>query len=142
MELIAKVLERQNIGKALKKVVSNKGTKGVDGLTVNDLKTYMETNWERIKQEIREGSYQPQSVLGVEIPKAKGGTRLLGIPTVIDRLIQQAIQQVLNPIFDITFSEYSYGFRKGRSVHNAVIQSKRYLEEGYKDIIDLDLNLC
>ena len=139
MELIAKVLDRQNIEKALKKVVSNKGTKGVDGVTIDELKPYMEMNWERIKQEVQMGSYQPQSVLGVEIRKPKGGTRLLGIPTVIDRLIQQAIHQVLNPIFDVEFSEFSYGFRKGRSVHDAVIQSKRYLEKGYKDIIDLDL---
>ena len=112
MELIAKVLDRQNIEKALKKVVSNKGTKGVDGVTIDELNPYMEMNWERIKQEVQMGSYQPQSVLGVEIRKSKGGTRLLGIPTVIDRLIQQAIHQVLNPIFDVEFSEFSYGFRK------------------------------
>jgi len=120
-------------------VVSNKGGKGVDGVTINDLKSYMETHWERIKAEIRTGSYHPQSVLGVEIPKAKGGTRLLGIPTVIDRLIQQGIHQILNPIYDIQFSEFSYGFRTGRSTHGAVLQSKRYLEQGYKHIIDLDL---
>ena len=139
MELIEQLLEQKNIEKAYKQVVSNKGGKGVDGVTVNDLKSYMETHWERIKEEIRTGRYHPQLVLGVEIPKAKGGTRLLGIPTVIDRLIQQGIHQILNPIYDIQFSEFSYAFRTGRSTHGAVLQSKRYLEQGYKHIIDLDL---
>ncbi len=109
MELITKVLDGINIEDAYKQVVSNKGCKGVDGLTVDELKDYLQANWSVIKQEILKGRYRPSAVLGVEIPKANGGVRLLGIPTVIDRLIQQAIQQVLAPIFDIDFSEYSYG---------------------------------
>ena len=139
MELLNKVLDYSNIGKAYKQVVGNKGSKGVDGVTTDQLQDYMQENWSRIKQEITTGHYQPQAVLGVEIPKTSGGKRLLGIPTVIDRLIQQSIHQVLNPIFDVEFSEYSYGFRKGRSAHQAILQSQRYINEGYQSIIDLDL---
>ena len=139
MELLNKVLDYSNIGKAYKQVVGNKGSKGVDGVTTDQLQDYMQENWSRIKQEITTGHYQPQAVLGVEIPKTSGGKRLLGIPTVIDRLIQQSIHQVLNPIFDVEFSEFSYGFRKGRSAHQAILQSQRYINEGYQSIIDLDL---
>ena len=139
MELLNKVLDYSNIEKAYKQVVGNKGSKGVDGVTTAQLQDYMQENWDRIKQEITVGYYQPQAVLGVEIPKTSGGKRLLGIPTVIDRLIQQSIHQVLNPIFDVEFSEYSYGFRKGRSAHQAILQSQRYINEGYQSIIDLDL---
>ena len=139
MELLNKVLDYSNIEKAYKQVVGNKGSKGVDGVTTDQLQDYMQENWSRIKQEITTGHYQPQAVLGVEIPKTSGGKRLLGIPTVIDRLIQQSIHQVLNPIFDVEFSEYSYGFRKGRSAHQAILQSQRYINEGYQSIIDLDL---
>ena len=139
MELLNKVLDYSNIEKAYKQVVGNKGSKGVDGVTTAQLQDYMQENWSRIKQEITTGYYQPQAVLGVEIPKTSGGKRLLGIPTVIDRLIQQSIHQVLNPIFDVEFSEYSYGFRKGRSAHQAILQSQRYINEGYQNIIDLDL---
>ncbi|MCP4178930.1 MAG: hypothetical protein GY756_14305 [bacterium] len=116
-ELLTKILDDINIDKAYKQVISNKGSKGVDRITVDDLKDYMKENWSEITEEILEGRYRAQAVFGVEIPKFKGGKRLLGIPTVIDRVIQQAIQQVLSPIFDITFLEYSYGFRKGRGVH-------------------------
>ena len=139
MELIAKVLDYSNIQKAYKQVISNKGSKGVDGVTVTELQVYMQENWVRIKQEIINGTYKPQAVLGVEIPKSSGGKRLLGIPTVIDRLIQQAVHQVLNPMYDIEFSEFSYGFRQGRSTHQAIAQSQMYINEGYQDIIDLDL---
>ena len=139
MELINKVLDYSNIDKAYDQVVGNKGSKGVDGVTTGQLKDYMQENLGRIKQEITDGQYQPQAVLGIEIPKTSGGKRLLGIPTVIDRLIQQSIHQVLSPIFDIGFSGYSYGFRKGRSAHQAIHQSQRYINEGYQDIIDLDL---
>ena len=139
MELLNKILDYSNIDKAYKQVVGNKGSKGVDGITTAQLQDYMQENWDRIKQEITEGYYQPQSVLGVEIPKASGGKRLLGIPAVIDRLIQQSIHQVLNPVFDVEFSENSYGFRKGRSAHQAILQSQRFINEGYQDIIDLDL---
>jgi group II intron reverse transcriptase/maturase len=99
----------------------------------------MQENWNKIKREITIGHYQPQAVLGVEIPKTSGGKRLLGIPTVIDRLIQQSIHQVLSPIFDVEFSEFSYGFRKRRSAHQTVIQAQRYINDGYQHIIDLDL---
>jgi len=99
----------------------------------------MRENWDRIKREITIGHYQPQAILGIEIPKTSGGKRLLGIPTVTDRLIQQSIHQVLNPIFDVEFSEYSYGFRKGRSAHQAIRQAQRHINEGYQEIIDLDL---
>ena len=139
MELLNKVLDYSNIEKAYKQVVGNKGSKGVDGVTTTQLQDYMQENWDRIKQEITTGYYQPQAVLGVEISKTSGGKRLLGIPTVIDRLIQQSIHQVLNPIYDVEFSENSYGFRKGRSAQQAIIQSQRYINEGYQNIIDLDL---
>jgi len=134
MELLNKVLDYSNIEKAYKQVVGNKGSKGVDGVTTTQLQDYMQENWDRIKQEITTGYYQPQAVLGVEISKTSGGKRLLGIPTVIDRLIQQSIHQVLNPIYDVEFSENSYGFRKGRSAQQAIIQSQRYINEGYQNI--------
>ncbi len=139
MELITKVLDYSNINQAFRQVVSNKGSKGVDGITTDELQVYMQENWGRIEQEITKGQYFPQAVLGVEIPKSNGGKRLLGIPTVIDRLIQQAIHQVLASIFDIEFSEFSYGFRKGRSAHQAVLQAQSYINEGYQDILDFDL---
>lgn len=139
MELLNKLLDYPNIDKAYKQVVGNKGSKGVDGVTTAQLQDYMQEHWGRIKQEITAGHYQPQAVLGIEIPKTSGGKRLLGIPTVTDRLIQQSIHQVLNPIFDVEFSEYSYGFRKGRSAHQAIRQAQRHINEGYQDIIDLDL---
>ena len=139
MELLNKILDYSNIDKAYKQVVGNKGSKGVDGVTTAQLQGYMQEHWDRIKREITIGHYQPQAVLGIEIPKTSGGKRLLGIPTVTDRLIQQSIHQVLNPIFDVEFSEYSYGFRKGRSAHQAIRQAQRHINEGYQEIIDLDL---
>ncbi len=139
MELLSKILDDINIEKAHRKVVSNKGSAGIDGMTVDELKFYMREKWHETKGLILKGHYKPQTVKGVKIPKAKGGTRLLGIPTVIDRMIQQAIQQVLSTIFDIEFSEFSYGFRIGRGTHQAIHQSQRYINEGYHDIIDLDL---
>ncbi len=139
MELITKVLEYSNIQRAYKQVVSNKGSQGVDGVTTQDLDDYMQENWSRIAQDITKGHYCPQSVLGVEILKSTGGKRLLGIPTVIDRLIQQAIHQVLQPMYDYEFSEFSYGFRQGKNAHQGVLQALNYINEGYQDIIDLDL---
>jgi len=139
MELLTKVLDYSNINRAFKQVVSNKGSKGVDGVSTNELQVYMQENWSRIEQEIIRGRYHPQSVLGVEIPKPNGGKRLLGIPTVIDRLIQQAVHQVLQPIYDNEFSDFSYGFRKGKNAHQAVAQALNYINQGYQDIIDLDL---
>ena len=139
MELLKQVLNYSNVNKAYNHVTGNKGSKGVDGVTTNELSAYMQENWERIKQEITKGEYQPQAVLGVEIPKASGGKRLLGIPTVIDRLIQQSIHQVLYPIYDIEFSEYSYGFRIGRNAHQAIVQAQSYINSGYQYILDFDL---
>ena len=139
MELLNKILDFSKIDKAYRQVVANKGSKGVDGVTTAQLQDYMHENWNKIKREITIGHYQPQAVLGVEIPKTSGGKRLLGIPTVIDRLIQQSIHQVLSPIFDVEFSEFSYGFRKGRRAHQAIQQAQRYINEGNQDIIDLDL---
>ena len=138
-DLLTKVLNPLNIQKAYRRVTANKGSKGVDGVSTTQLQVYMQENWERIKQEIINGRYKPQAVLGVEIPKSNGGKRLLGIPTVIDRLIQQAIHQVLNPIYDDSFSEHSYGFRQGRNAHQAIGQAEKNINEGYQYIIDLDL---
>ena len=139
MELLEKVLDYSSINKAYRRVTANKGSKGVDGVTTKELSSYMQENWERIKQEITKGEYQPQAVLGVEIPKSNGGKRLLGIPTVIDRLIQQSIHQVLYPMYDIEFSEYSYGFRTGRSAHQAISQAQSYINSGYQYVLDFDL---
>ena len=139
MELITKVLDYSNIQRAYKQVVSNKGSRGVDGITTQELQAYMQENWSRIAQEITDGHYCPQAVLGVEIPKPNGGKRLLGIPTVIDRFIQQAVHQVLQPMYDFEFSEFSYEFRKGKNAHQGILQALNYINEGYQDIIDLDL---
>jgi RNA-directed DNA polymerase len=133
------VVERQNMIEALKRVKSNKGAAGVDGMTVFDLDAYLKTHWEGIKEQLLDGSYQPQTVLGIQIPKPTGGVRQLGIPTVLDRLIQQAIQQVLTPIFDPTFSESSYGFRPGRSAHQAVLAAKEFVNTGRQWVVDIDL---
>jgi len=139
MELLTKVLDDVNIEKAYKQVVRNGGSKGVDGITTEELQAYMQIHWVGIKQKILDGHYIPKQIKGVEIPKPKGGKRLLGIPSVIDRLIQQAIHQVLNPMYDIEFSEHSYGFRKGRNAHQAIFQAQSYINDGYQYIIDLDL---
>lgn len=139
MELLTKVLDDVNIANAYKQVVSNGGSKGVDGITTEQLQDYMQQHWAGIKQKITEGYYVPNQVRGVEIPKPKGGKRLLGIPSVIDRLIQQAIHQVLSPMYDIDFSEHSYGFRKGRNAHQAIFKAQSYINQGYQFIIDLDL---
>ena len=139
MELLTQVLDYSNVNKAYKHVTFNRGSAGVDNVSTKELSTYMQTNWDRIKQEISEGRYKPQAVLGVEIPKSNGGKRLLGIPTVIDRLIQQSIHQVLYPIYDPEFSDYSYGFRIGRNAHQAIAQAQIYINQGYQYIIDFDL---
>jgi len=133
------VVERQNMIEALKRVKSNKGRAGMDGMTVHDLDGWLKTNWEAIKEQLLDGSYQPRPVLGIQIPKPNGGMRQLGIPTVLDRLIQQAIQQVLTPIFDPLFSESSYGFRPGRSAHQAVLAAREYVNSGRQWVVDIDL---
>ena len=139
MQLMEAVVERENMLVALKRVESNGGAAGVDEMTVEELRRYLKEHWPRIKKELLEGRYQPQPVRRVEIPKPGGGKRQLGIPTVVDRLIQQALHQVLTPIFDPDFSESSYGFRPGRSAHQAVQQARAYVAEGRRWIVDLDL---
>ena len=128
------------MGDAYKRVLQNKGAAGVDGVEVQNLKPYLFKHWERIKQELLMGTYKPSPVRRVEIPKPDGGVRLLGIPTVIDRLIQQSLLQVLNFIFDPDFSEYSYGFRPRRSARQAVAKAKEYINEGYRYVVDMDLS--
>jgi len=137
--LLERIVDKRNFFEAYKKVVANKGSSGVDGMKVDELLPFLKENYETLKAELLEGKYKPQPVKRVEIPKPNGGVRLLGIPTVIDRLIQQAINQVINPIFDKGFSESSYGFRPGRDSHMAIKQAQRYINEGYKQVVDMDL---
>ncbi len=124
---------------ALKRVEQNKGSHGVDMMPVQNLRTHIVENWLTIKEAILEGTYEPMPVRRVEIPKPDGGVRLLGIPTVTDRLIQQAIAQVLSKIYDPMFSEHSYGFRPNRSAHDAVRKAQGYIKEGYRWVVDIDL---
>jgi RNA-directed DNA polymerase len=137
--LMEVVVERGNMSAAYKRVVGNKGASGVDGMKVDELKPYLTREWERIKTELLEGRYAPQPVLQVEIPKPDGGVRALGIPTVVDRLIGQAIHQVLEPMFDPEFSESSYGFRKGRNAQMFVERARGYIEGGRRWVVDIDL---
>lgn len=137
--LMEVVLSRDNLMRAYQRVVRNKGAAGVDGLTVAALKDHLKEHWPTIKARLLEGSYQPQPVRRVTIPKPNGGERQLGIPTVVDRLIQQALHQVLSPVFEPTFSDHSYGFRPGRNAHQAVRQARTYVASGYRWVVDLDL---
>ncbi|MFH1011239.1 MAG: group II intron reverse transcriptase/maturase [bacterium] len=137
--LMEAVVERENMWKALQRVERNKGAAGVDGMAVSELREYLRKQWPGIKEELLAGRYQPQPVLRVEIPKMGGGVRKLGIPTAVDRLIQQAILQVLSPIVDPTFSTSSYGFRPGRSAHDAVRVARGHVAEGRRWVVDLDL---
>ena len=137
--LMEAVVERSNMIKALTRVQRNKGAPGVDGLKVEDLLRYTQTHWGKIKQWLLAGEYQPQPIRPVEIPKPDGGVRVLGIPTSMDRLIQQAIGQVLSPIFEPTFSEHSFGFRPKRSQHQALAQALSYAREGRNVVVDIDL---
>lgn len=137
--LMQEVVAAANMRHALKRVRENRGSAGVDGMSVDELPDYLRTHWPRLKQALLEGTYQPQPVRRVEIPKPDGGVRLLGIPTVVDRLIQQAILQVLDPLYDPTFSPSSYGFRPGKSAHMAVSSAKKHMEEGNGWVVDLDL---
>jgi len=133
------VLSRENLLRALKQVEKNKGSHGTDGMSVKDLRRHLVEHWDTIRRALEEGTYEPCPVRRVEIPKPNGGVRLLGIPTVTDRFIQQAIAQVLTPIFDPSFSEHSYGFRPGRRGHDAVKKAKQYIQEGYTWVVDIDL---
>ena len=133
------VFSRENMQTALKRVESNKGAAGMDGMKVTDLRGYLKAHWLEMRAVLESGKYQPSPVRRVEIPKPEGGVRQLGIPTVIDRLIQQAIAQVPTPMFEEVFSPHSYGFRPGRSAHQAVEQSQEYIREGYDWVVDIDL---
>lgn len=137
--MIEAMLSRGNMLTALARVESNKGSHGVDGMSVKDLRRHLIQQWIPIRESIRNGTYKPSPVRRVEIPKPNGGTRLLGIPTVTDRLIQQAITQVLTPKFDPKFSEHSYGFRPQRRGHDAVRKAKTFMQEGYRIVVDIDL---
>lgn len=137
--MMKKLLSRDNLLIALHRVEKNKGKHGVDGMPVKFLRAHLIQNWDELRNSIEDGTYEPMPVRRVEIPKPNGGVRLLGIPTVTDRLIQQAIAQVLTPIFDPTFSEFSYGFRPRRRAHDAVRKARSYMEEGYRWVIDMDL---
>ena len=138
-QLMEEVCERENCKQALARVKANKGSPGVDGMTVHDLPGHLKQHWPVIREQLRSGTYVPQPVRRVEIPKPDGGVRKLGIPTVLDRFLQQAVMQVLQRRWDRTFSQHSYGFRPGRSAHQAVEQAQQYIAEGYRFVVDLDL---
>ena len=137
--LMERVVERNNMLAALKRVEQNGGAPGIDGIPTERLRDQLRAEWPRIREELLAGTYKPKPVRRVEIPKPGGGKRLLGIPTVMDRLIQQALLQVLTPIFDAGFSEHSYGFRPGKRAHDAVREARRYVQEGYEWAVDLDI---
>jgi RNA-directed DNA polymerase len=133
------VVERSNLRKALARVKANKGAAGIDGMTFEDLAPYLKEHWPAIRAQLLDGTYKPQPVRRVEIPKASGGKRPLGIPTVLDRFIQQAVMQVLQADWDRTFSEASFGFRPGRSAHQAVAKAQAYIASGHDVVVDIDL---
>ena len=137
--LLEAILDRENMMAAYHRVVANRGAAGVDGMTVDDLKAFLVETWPSIKEDLLAGRYRPQPVRRVEIPKPGGGKRTLGIPTVLDRLIQQAMHQVLSPLFDPGFSEASYGFRPGRSAHQAVLAARAHVAAGRRWVVDIDL---
>jgi group II intron reverse transcriptase/maturase len=137
--LLEKIIDRDNMNMAYKRVVAKKGSHGVDGMTVDELLQFLKQNGNQIKQSIMEGTYCPKPVRRVEIPKPDGGIRLLGIPTVLDRVIQQAIAQVLSPIYEKEFSGNSYGFRPKKNSHQAIKKCKEYIEAGYSWTVDIDL---
>src|SRR3982075_1663957 len=137
--LMEEVCERENLKAALRQVKGNKGSAGVDGITVDQLTDYLKQHWPVIREQLLNGIYEPKPVRRVEIPKPDGGVRKLGIPTVLDRFIQQAVMQVLQRRWDSTFSDHSYGFRPRRSAHHAVAQAQQYIAQGYGWVSDLDL---
>lgn len=137
--LMEAVVERGNLKLAYQRVVENKGAAGVDQLVVSELKDHLQRHWPTIRARLLTGVYQPQPVRRVDIPKPQGGVRTLGIPTVVDRLIQQALHQVLQPIFEPTFSEASYGFRPSRNAHQALRQAREYVAQGKRWVVDIDL---
>jgi retron-type reverse transcriptase len=133
--MIEEIVSKDNMKAAYERVIGNKGCSGVEGMEVSELRPYLKAHWHTIKASILNGTYRPQPVKGVEIDKPKGGKRLHGIPTVLDRLIQQAMQQVLNGNFDPTFSVFSYGFRKGKSAHQAITQALKYANTGSRYVV-------
>jgi RNA-directed DNA polymerase len=137
--LMEAVVERRNLMAALKRVKQNKGSSGIDGMTVDQLSAHLREHWPRLREQLLAGTYQPQPVRRHQIPKSGGGVRTLGIPTVLDRFIQQAVLQVLQPRFDPTFSEHSYGFRPGRGARDAITAAQRYVQNGYRVVVDVDL---
>ncbi|WP_242866825.1 reverse transcriptase domain-containing protein, partial [Abyssisolibacter fermentans] len=138
-KLLEIIVSKRNLYEAYKRVKRNKGKHGIDGMKVNELLPYLQENADHLIASLIEGTYRPLPVRRVEIPKPDGGIRLLGIPTVIDRMIQQAITQVINPIFDTEFSENSYGFRPYRNAHMALKQAQKYINEGNRYVVDMDL---
>lgn len=138
-QLMEEVLTRENMTRALRRVKENKGAAGVDGMTVEELEPYLKAEWPRIRKGLLDGTYKPKAVLRVMIPKPDGGERPLGIPTVVDRLIQQAVHQVISPIFEGSFSMSSYGYRQGRNAQQAVEQARRYVAEGRRWVVDIDI---
>lgn len=137
--LMGKVVSRRNLQAALKRVRKNKGSPGIDGMTVEELSGHLRENWPKLREQLIGGSYRPAMVKEQLIPKSGGGMRKLGIPTVLDRFIQQALLQVLQPMFDPTFSQHSHGFRPGRRAHDAVIEAQRYIQQGRTMVVDVDL---
>jgi RNA-directed DNA polymerase len=137
--LMEKMLERGNLKRALERVEGNKGAAGVDGMRVGELRNYLKQHWPQLREQLVNGNYQPAAVRRVEIPKAGGGMRKLGIPTVLDRFIQQAVLQVLQPDWDANFSEHSYGFRPSRTAHQAIAKAQEYIDAGYDTVVDIDL---
>ena len=137
--MLEKIMHRDNLNAAYKRVKQNKGSAGIDNMTVDELLPYLKANGQELINKILSEKYKPQPVRKVEIPKPNGGKRQLGIPTVVDRMIQQAIAQILSPIFEEEFSDNSYGFRAGRSAHQAIKRSKEYYEQGYTKVVDIDL---
>src|SRR5215204_6610166 len=138
-QLMEEVCERKNCEQALARVKSNKGSAGIDGMTVEQLPAYLKQHWPTIREQLLRGTYKPQPVKRVEIPKPDGGVRKLGIPTVLDRFIQQAVRQVLQRSWDRTFSAHSYGFRPGKSAHQAVEAAQRHIAAGCAWVVDIDL---
>ena len=136
--MLEEILDIRNVQKAFKQVTANKGAGGIDGMQTDELCDHLNANWQTLRADILKGSYKPQAVRKVEIPKPQGGTRMLGIPTVTDRLLQQAIAQWLSPRNEEAFSRHSYGFRPGCNAHQAVQQAQIYLNDGYEHVIELD----
>src|SRR6516162_1261518 len=137
--LMEEVCERENLKEALRQVKAIKGSAGVDGMTVGGITDYLKHHWPAIREQLLNGTYEPKPVRRVEIPKPDGGVRQLGIPTVLDRFVQQAVMQVLQRIWDPEFSDHSYGFRPNRSAHQAVSKAQQYIADGYGTVVDIDL---